>query len=756
MFLAYLNKHRKPILFGFTVTILIMMMQHFGAKTEILQRINGLIYDVRLNAQLYFSPTRQSETNIIIIDIDEKSLEKEGRWPWSRIKVAKMIEKLADAGALVVTLDAIFSEPERNPVASTIALMKQDSANLALLETIGIYKEQADADTIMANSLHSTDVVLGMLFLDDLNSKVGQLPPNHVVLDTEGINNIYAQKYSGHVNNVAILQDNSKGTGFINSSPETDGFLRRTSLIAQYDGQFYPSLALETARLYTMDEEIQVATKVLDGTGDDRGIFGIKMGSKKIDIDEYGRLLGEYIPTDKYGRILVPYKGPARSYPYVSATDLLHDNINVEMFENSIILIGTSAVGNADLRSTPVGVQYPGVEVHANVVDALLNPLSIPREPGWTVSGMILLLLLIGVSLSVALPRLGPLSIALNGVGIITVLILMDYYVWSEQKYSLPMATTFMLAFTLTILNIAVGYFTESGRRKQIKGIFDQYVPPAHIDAMLEHPELLDTSGIRKEMTVLFSDIRSFTSISEKLTANELATLLSRYFSPITKSIFEHNGTIDKYVGDMVMAFWNAPLNDENHVANAIKCSFDMLDITEMLTREFEKEGWPEIKVGIGLNTGEMNVGDMGSEYRRAYTVLGDAVNLGSRLESLTKFYGVDLLVNETCVAHCPEMTFRPMDKVRVKGKDTAVSIFEPIRPEVAAEQHTIEELEQYHQAYQRYLDQDWPVATEKFNALICNNPDRKIYSIYLERIDILQHESLEPDWDGSFTHTSK
>ncbi|NQZ08629.1 MAG: adenylate/guanylate cyclase domain-containing protein, partial [Algicola sp.] len=192
------------------------------------------------------------------------------------------------------------------------------------------------------------------------------------------------------------------------------------------------------------------------------------------------------------------------------------------------------------------------------------------------------------------------------------------------------------------------------------------------------------------------------------------------------------------------------------HVSNAIKCSFDMLDITEMLTREFEKEGWPEIKVGIGLNTGEMNVGDMGSEYRRAYTVLGDAVNLGSRLESLTKFYGVDLLVNETCVAHCPEMTFRPMDKVRVKGKDTAVSIFEPIRPEVATDQQVTEELEQYRQAYQGYLDQDWPTATEKFNALICKNPDRKIYSIYLERIDVLQHESLDADWDGSFTHTSK
>lgn len=744
------------MLIGFTVTLLIMMIEYFASETSIMQRINGLIYDVRLNARLKFETPRETDTNIIIIDIDEKSLEKEGRWPWSRVKVAKMIEKLADAGTIVATFDAIFSEPERNPVATTIELMKQDPANQPLLESIAAYHESADADTIMANALQTMDVVLGMLFLEDPNTQVGQLPTNVITVDTEDYSKLSSISYSGHVNNVPIIQENSKGTGYINSTPETDGFLRKASLVSQHKGQFYPSLALETVRLYLDLKVIQLTTKDLDVFRGTRGMMGVKPGREEITIDKHGRIMGHYIPTDEYGRILVPYKGPAKSYPYVSATDLLHDQFEPEMFDSAIVLIGTSAVGNADLRSTPVGVQYPGVEVHANVIDALIYPKNIPSEPDWMVAGIFALLLLVGLSLSVALPRLGPLSIALNGVAIIFVLLIIDYYAWSVQKTSLPMATTLMLAFTLTILNIAVGYFSESNRRKQIKGIFDQYVPPAHIDEMLEHPELLDTSGIRKEMTVLFSDIRSFTTISEKLTANELAILLSRYFSPITKSIFDHNGTIDKYVGDMVMAFWNAPLNDEHHVANAIKCAFDMLDITASLSREFEKEGWPEIKVGVGLNTGEMNVGDMGSEYRRAYTVLGDAVNLGSRLESLTKFYGVDLLVNETCVAHCPDMTFRPIDKVRVKGKDKAVSIFEPVRPEVATDAHTTQELEQYHDAYQGYLEQDWPGATEKFNTLVRKNPDRKIYSIYLERIDILRHESPDGDWDGSFTHTSK
>jgi adenylate cyclase len=738
MFFNYLSRQRRTIQIGLFVTFLILLMQNFGADNSILQRINGLIYDLRLKTML---EERETDTTILVLDIDERSLEKEGRWPWSRVKVAQMIEKMAEAGAVVIAFDVMFTEPERNPVNTVIDLLNQQPNQKTLIDAIVGYREQADADMIMAASLESTDVILGMLFQDETNAKIGKMQDSVITFDTEDRASIYSLSFTGHVSNIPILQENSPGIGFINSTPQEDGFIRNTSLLAKYGDEFYPSLALEAARLYALADSVQVMTA--DEGGGGRTMTGLKIGRK-------------IIPTDKFGRVLVPYKGPAKSYPYISATDLLHGNINPEIFDSAIVFVGTSAVGNADLRATPVGIQYPGVEVHANVIDGLLHPHYIPAKPDWSETGILAIILLVGLVLSLYFPSLGPLAIGLNGILIIGALIWLDFYTWSALKTSLDLATTYLLGFTLTILNIAIGYFTESGKRKQIKGIFDQYVPPAHIDAMLEHPELLDTSGIRKEMSVLFSDIRSFTSISEKLTANELATLLNRYFSPITKSIFEHHGTIDKYVGDMVMAFWNAPLNDEHHVQNAINCAFEMLEITEYLSREFEKEGWPEIKVGVGINTGEMNVGDMGSEYRRAYTVLGDAVNLGSRLEGLTKYYGVDLLVNETCLPHCPNMTFRPIDKVRVKGKHKAVSIFEPITPKLIAQSQTVEELEQYHDAYQSYLDQDWPTAVQKFTALAGINPNRKVYSIYLERIDILKGETLEADWDGSFTHTSK
>ncbi|PAJ73557.1 adenylate/guanylate cyclase domain-containing protein [Pseudoalteromonas sp. NBT06-2] len=738
LLISLFKKHNKAMISGLIITFLVMLTQYFGAENSvILQRINGLIYDLRLNITI---ESRNIETNIIILDIDEKSLEKEGRFPWSRVKIAKIIEKLADAGTAVVAFDIMFSEPERNYVNSVIKLLDKKPDHKTLINQLSPLIQSADADAIMAQSLTLTDVVLGMAFHTDPQVQVGEMQSSVITFDTQDLNQLHSHEFFGHTNNITILQNNSPGIGFINSTPDLDNFIRTTSLIAQYKDRFYPSLALEAAKLYTLSDDIKVITADLTTS---RSIVGLKLGR-------------EIIPTDEYGRVLIPFKGPAKSYPYISATDLLHDQVDSSLFDSAIVFVGTSAIGHSDLRATPVGVQYPGVEIHANVIDGILHPEILPSVPDWWEATILLMLLLIGCALSFYFPFLGPRSIAFTGFFILLGLISLDFYLWSVQKVSLPMATCLLISFSLTILNIGIGYFTESGRRKQIKGIFDQYVPPAHIDKMLEDPNAINLSGQRKEMTVLFSDIRSFTTISENLTANELVNLLNRYFSPITQSIFEHRGTIDKYVGDMVMAFWNAPVSDKHHVSNAICCAFKMLEITNELSDIFEKEGLPQIKVGVGINTGEMNVGDMGSTYRKAYTVLGDAVNLGSRLEGLTKFYGVDILVGETCIEHCPDMKFRLIDKVRVKGKHKAVSIFEPIPENMTEDLAVNHELKQYQEAYNLYLDQNWEKAKSHFLVLTEVNKNRKIYTIYLERIASLKDTLLSNDWDGSFTHTSK
>ena len=286
--------------------------------------------------------------------------------------------------------------------------------------------------------------------------------------------------------------------------------------------------------------------------------------------------------------------------------------------------------------------------------------------------------------------------------------------------------------------------------------MFDQYVPPAHIDKMLDDPNSVSLEGERKQMSVLFSDIRSFTSISEQLSANELKDLLNEYFSPITQSIFEHQGTIDKYVGDMVMAFWGAPLDDPNHAEHAVMGGFAMLAITNQLRQTFIAKGWPAIHVGIGINTGDMNVGDMGSQYRRAYTVLGDAVNLGSRLEGLTKFYGLTFLVSEFTKAQCPNICFRPVDKVKVKGKDEAVAIFQPVCLKGEITPALQQELTLLEQAYAAYLNQDWQQAEARYQSLAEQQPELDLYQVYLKRIHHLRDAKLANDWDGSFVHTNK
>lgn len=738
MFFNYLKEQRTSITLGILITLLVLALQMFGQGTATLQRINGLIYDIRLKSAI--QPRPEVLTTILIVDLDERSMQTEGRWPWSRFKIGKLIEKMADDNAAIIALDIMFSEPEPNPVESVVKLLKQNEVDESLLETVSQYTEQADADIAFSESIQIVDTVISMLFNDTDEIKAGSLPPTSIVFDTDDLSAVASRQYYGHVSNIELFNQTAKGIGFLNADPASDGFIRSTSLFANYQNKFYPSLALEAVRLYTLAPEVEVQTANIKGF---RTVTGVKLNDL-------------FIPTSATGSVLVPYKGPARSYRYISATDVLNDRLPEGTFDSAIVFVGTSAVGNADLRATPVGVQYPGVEVHANVVEALLYPEYLPSEPDVMEATLWFLLIFLGLLLSTLLPSLGPRAIAIFGFAILAGLISFDYYMWAVQKVSLSLATPLLLCFTLTVVNIAMGFFTESGKRKQIKGIFDQYVPPAHIDKMLQNPESLNTAGERKEMSVLFSDIRSFTTISEKLSAADLANLLNRYFSPITQAIFEHQGTIDKYVGDMVMAFWNAPLNDEDHAEHSIQCAFKMLEITEELTKQFVAEGWPAIRIGVGINTGEMNVGDMGSEYRRAYTVLGDAVNLGSRLEGLTKFYGVDLLVSEFTVAKCPKLTFRPIDKVRVKGKDTAVSILEPVHPDLANDKATLDEIAQYHDAYDDYLAQSWSKAEQKFQALLAHNPNRKVYSIYLERIEILKEHPPGEDWDGSFTHTSK
>jgi adenylate cyclase len=312
-----------------------------------------------------------------------------------------------------------------------------------------------------------------------------------------------------------------------------------------------------------------------------------------------------------------------------------------------------------------------------------------------------------------------------------------------------------MLILQVVVLG-SLSFLNEHKQKIQIKSIFDQYVPPAHIQSMLDNPKSLSMSGEKRYMTVLFADIRNFTAISEQLNASELKALLNLYFTPITQIIFEHEGTIDKYVGDMVMAFWNAPLKVNKHEQLAVLCALKMQRKVQELETELAKQSMPKLEIGIGINSGDMNVGDMGSVYRRAYTVIGDAVNLGSRLEGITKYYGVKILVSELTYANCKDMTFRPIDRVKVKGKETAVSIYEPMGLTRDLDSEKINTVNLHKKAWSSYLNQNWDESLLRFTTLMNNHPEEKLYSIFCERIKNLRMIELGEDWDGSYKHVTK
>jgi adenylate cyclase len=730
-------KHSARLLAALISILIIWLSVSSGPSSNVLARIEYLFYDLRFNLLLPYTKRGPSEHNIAIIDIDEDSIVSEGRFPWSRHKIAKLVDKLGEAGVLVTAFDVVFSEAEVNPVDYIGQLVAKP-----LIEKINPQHWQkiahsVDADSHLAKSLTEQDVVLGFFFQDDKKYRNGQLPPSIFEIPLEWGNRLVVTDRPGFTANIPVLQDSATGGGFVTMFPDFDGAVRRAPLVIQQDGQLYPSLALSAAMRYLFIDNIE--PKVAE--------MGNVLTVTDIAVSEFPA------PTDASGFVRVPYQGKAFSYPYISASDVLNDRLEPGILEGAVVFVGTSAIGLADLRSTPMGPQYPGVEVHANILGALLSG-GFPYQPYWTAGALFLQLVLIAVFMIIVLPMLGPSAMLATGTGIIVLVSVFNSYAW-VLGLDLPLAGAWLLTVSLTAAFVADGFLRENASKKMLKGMFDQYVPPAHIDQMMANPEAYTFDGDSKELTVLFADIRSFTTISESLTAKELKRFLNNFFTPITKEIFDQQGTIDKYVGDMVMAFWGAPIDDGNHRNHAILAAINMQIISQELKIKFKEMGLPEASIGVGLNTGPMNVGDMGSSYRRSYTVLGDAVNLGSRLESITKFYGSEILIGEDTYDHSSGFVCRFVDRIQVKGKDTAIRVYEPLGQEGKVTQAQLDELKEYEIAYQLHLDRKWNEAHCAFTALFDKTP-LGVYKVYLERIPLLKEQTLPDDWNGTFRHTSK
>ena len=461
------------------------------------------------------------------------------------------------------------------------------------------------------------------------------------------------------------------------------------------------------------------------------------------------------IPVDEFLNALIPYRGAFPKFRYISATDIIKGTLPEGDLNGKIAIVGTSAQGLLDLRSTPVGTAYPGVEVHANLISGFLDNRIKERSEYDSQVGAAFMLLF-GVLITFLLPRLSPVMATLLILVVIGITFGANMYQWHYKNTVYSIALFLMMLIVLYVYNMAFGFFVEARSKRAIMSRFGEYVPKELVTEMAKNPEDYSMKGESREMTVLFSDVRDFTSISEGLTPDQLKDLMNTYLTDMTEVIQKERGTIDKYIGDAIMAFWGAPVPDQDHPKQALIAALAMQKVVRECGPAFQKRGWPVIHVGVGLNCGKMSVGDMGSKFRRAYTVMGDSVNLASRLESLTKGYGVGTLVSENIVIAAPIAVFREIDRVIVKGKHEPVSIFEPMGLLGQVGDQVIDETDRFHKVLQRYRGQEWDEAERLLKTLLYSSPDAKLYKVYLERIKFFRAEPPGGNWDGVFTFTTK
>ena len=715
-------------------------------QLPLLPTLEKRAYDFRIN----LNHRSQPDPRIVIVDIDETSLEQVGRWPWSRNIVAQLVDNLFDHYHVAVTgFDVLFAEADTSSGLEVLESFGQQqlSNNREYQQALNDLRPQLQYDQLFATSLQNRNVILGYFFTNttsEANAELikGQLPDPIYLLDEQSVRIPFIHAL-GYGASLPLLQQHAAHGGFIDlPTVDSDGVIRAIPMVQRYGNLLYESLSLAMVRSL-MDFPPLDLTIAPDYENAE-----INLGLEQMKVDNY------VIPVDERGTALVPYRGPFGSFPYVSAVDVLNKTVAPEILENAIVLVGATAAGLLDVRSTPVQNLYPGVEVHANLIAGILDG-DIKQNPAYVQGILFISLILIWIILAILFDSRHML---LSIVGIFTLfgtIFVGGIYAWNELNIVLPMATQMSFIGLLFIYFTIYSYFVENRSKRQLAKVFRQYIPPELVDELDGDEGDYGMEGETREMSVMFSDIRGFTSLSETLPPKELTRLMNMYFSTMTQALQNNRGTIDKYIGDAIMAFWGAPIADEKHAQRAVDAAMEMISRLESLHLEFAKHGWPKISIGVGINSGPMFVGNIGSQFRMSYTVLGDSVNLGSRLEALSKRYGVSIIVSETTHAGCPGYIFRELDRVTVVGKTEPVSIFEPIAlsNKLSAKQKSI--LDKYHQALSLYRQQQWQAAKTAFEKL-CNEDPHKLYKVYMERCEYFLHHPVNEDWDGIYNYDSK
>jgi adenylate cyclase len=653
--------------------------------------------------------------------------------------MAEIVTKLFEQhGVAVLGFDIVWAERDASSGIDVLdALASGELKDAAGFQNAyrGL-RPKLDNDAMLAAAMKGRPVVLGYYFNAEENAvRVNAIPAPVLPKGTFAGRDVAFPRWRGYTGNLPILQKSAAAAGHFTPNVDSDGILRRAGMLLEYDGAYYEPLSLAIVR-----------TLIAQQTGKAPDIEpGYFPGQNRLEWLKVGDLV---IPVDESAAALVSYRARKGGFQYVSLADVVKDRLKPGELRGRIALIGTTAPGLEDLRATPVSASFPGVEVHANLIAGILDG-ELKQKPQYAMGAEVLLLVLGGVALAVLIPQLSALwaTVAASAGG--AALVGINFAFWQGGQV-LPLAGLLLMVAALYTTNMAYGYFVESRSRRQLAGRFGEYVPPELVDWMSRDPDRYSMEPRSAELTILFCDVRGFTSISESLKPEELREYINDYLTAMSEIIRGgHRGTLDKYIGDAIMAFWGAPVDDPEHARNALRAALDMQRACAELNVRFKGRGWPALRIGIGLNSGTVRVGDMGSRVRRAYTAMGDAVNVASRLEGLTKAYGVGILVGEATRNLVRGMTFREVDRVRVKGKDEAVTIYQPLGPESDLDRAAQQELRLWNQALRHYRAADWDQADVDLLNLQRASPDCELYRRYAEKVADRRRNPPPPGWDG-------
>ncbi|MDT8990144.1 adenylate/guanylate cyclase domain-containing protein [Curvibacter sp. APW13] len=717
----------------------------------VLQRLDDIIYDARLRA----TAPGTEDSRVVIVDIDERSLAEVGRWPWGRHRLASLVDELFERQHIAALgFDVVFAEPDDSSGLSRLTELARNEFkdNTAFQDRLRQLQPSLDHDALFARALQGRPVVLGYYLTSDRDGrKSGVLPA--AVFDKSALQGRVSRStvWNGYGANIEGLAKAAMLSGHFNPISDGDGVIRSLPLVGELEGRYYESLSLSLFRLLTG------MPSVAPGIANDKLLSKQMQSVDRIVLKQGSSVMN--IPVDDRLTTLIPYRGKGGpqggSFRYISAVDVLTSKLPPDSLKGKVIIVGTTAPGLWDQRATPVGEAYPGVEAHANMLTGLMDGRLAVR-PDYAMGYEVVLLLIAGIGLAVCLPLLSAVRAVALSAAALVLLAALNFYLYMAQGLVLPVAGSLVMAVTAFALNMSYGYFVESRSKRELAQLFGTYVPPELVDEMVKDPDSYSMQAANRELTVMFCDMRGFTKMSETMEPLQLQQLLNEVFSRLTGIIRGNRGTIDKYMGDCVMAFWGAPVEISAHASLAVKSALEMANAVRDINAEHRTKGLPEIGVGIGLNTGSMCVGDMGSNIRRAYTVVGDAVNLGSRLEGLSKAYGVDIVVSESTRKLASEYAWQELDRVRVKGKDIAVAIFWPVGPADRIPSETAAELKSWGQLLKAYRAQDWDQADVVLLNLTRANPKKYLYQLYSERIATMRNLPFDPSWDGATNFETK